>query len=245
MTAVNQKTNSMLKLALVFFLTLLSFAVGTYVGKKYSDNQHKLANLEPNKKEAHESTTTHEVAGHEEGSTAHGKNEAESAGLTDNEVAKMAEEFATETPNEKSDEKTIPIAEVDQKDIHSISSNEKSNHKTSKTTKTLTQAAAEQVEKIQTLQPREPSSIKPQQQMKPAQFTVQIASFQTEEEAKKLTGDLLSKGHKTSFVQAQVNGQTRYRVHVGLFGTSKEANDFKTEFLEKTKMSSAFVQKIQ
>ena len=46
---MSQKTDKMLKLALVFFISLLSFSIGTFVGKKYSDNQHKLAELEPTK----------------------------------------------------------------------------------------------------------------------------------------------------------------------------------------------------
>ena len=46
---MSQKTDNMIKLALVFFVTLLSFSIGTYVGKKYSDNQYKLSLLEPKK----------------------------------------------------------------------------------------------------------------------------------------------------------------------------------------------------
>lgn len=41
------KSDVAVKLVLVFFISLLSFSIGTYIGKKYSDNQHKLAQLEP------------------------------------------------------------------------------------------------------------------------------------------------------------------------------------------------------
>ena len=42
------KTDVVVKLILVFFISLLSFSIGTFVGKKFSDNQHKIAQLEPN-----------------------------------------------------------------------------------------------------------------------------------------------------------------------------------------------------
>lgn len=97
------KSDMFVKLVLVFFISLLSFAIGTFVGKKYSDNQHKLAVLEPNSK-GHQATrevaseTEHgaasaDTAEHEE-KTEHGANKAEKGvALTDAEIAKLAEEF--------------------------------------------------------------------------------------------------------------------------------------------------------
>jgi cell division protein FtsN len=76
-------------------------------------------------------------------------------------------------------------------------------------------------------------------------FTVQIGSFPTQVEAEVLTKSLQGKGYKTSFVPAKVNGQTWFRVNVGLFGTIREAQDYKKEFLEKTKTASAIVQRVQ
>ena len=40
------RTDTLIKLVLVFFLSLLSFSVGTFVGKQFSDSQHKIAALE-------------------------------------------------------------------------------------------------------------------------------------------------------------------------------------------------------
>ncbi len=42
------RTDTLIKLVLVFFLSLLSFSVGTFVGKQFSDSQHKIAELENN-----------------------------------------------------------------------------------------------------------------------------------------------------------------------------------------------------
>ena len=40
----------------MFFISLLSFSIGTFVGKKYSDNQHKISALEPQKHNKEERT---------------------------------------------------------------------------------------------------------------------------------------------------------------------------------------------
>ena len=112
-------TNRIIELCLVFLVSILSFSIGTYVGKKYSDNQHKLALLDPNYK--HESvateTTSHTTAADahvtenhaNESTTATAKTEAnddhgnpikanitDSTPITDADVAKMAEEFSEE-----------------------------------------------------------------------------------------------------------------------------------------------------
>lgn len=97
------KTDVVVKLVLVFFIALLSFSIGTFVGKKFSDNQHKLAQLEPNEHSTevasgggHGETATH---GDERGvASVHpdaGDVKPEKA-LTDDEIAKLAEEFVTD-----------------------------------------------------------------------------------------------------------------------------------------------------
>jgi cell division septation protein DedD len=40
------KTDTLVKLVLIFFISLLSFSVGTFVGKQFSDSQYKMAQLE-------------------------------------------------------------------------------------------------------------------------------------------------------------------------------------------------------
>ena len=77
------KTDVVVKLILVFFISLLSFSIGTFVGKKYSDNQHQLSQLEPQKADR-------EVASvNNEGTTKTGT-------MTDAEIAKLAEEFVSD-----------------------------------------------------------------------------------------------------------------------------------------------------
>ena len=273
-----QNTNSIIKLALVFFISMLSFAIGTYVGKKYSDNQHKLATLEPQKESqenhseqaasAKESenaersvASTHEGTNHEgsnHGEPSANENSHQGKALTDAEVAKIAEEFANdnkENKHEDGESKPIKTAtEHEEKEIKSISGKPnpskahmaETTHSEPATAKSLTRPAAEQIKKMDTEKvERDTASLHPRQNVAPIQFTVQVGSFPTAAEASKLTQDLKGKGYKTSYTPAQVNGQTWYRVNVGLFDTVKEAQDYKKDFLEKTNMSSAIVQKIQ
>ena len=255
---MSQKTDKMLKLALVFFISLLSFSIGTFVGKKYSDNQHKLAQLEPAKNKA---AVNHDFAS----SATEPEKVAASDGsdplLTDNEVAKIAEEFAadSETEAETKDEKTIGTTDSEQKEIKEITVNTvatkndsmmKSVSMPASVPAALPQkSAVSQAKQIQkaidkiknTDVVREVASIPPNA----GQYTVQVGSFPTQAEAQKLSQELVGKGFKSSSVSAQVNGQTWHRVNVGLFGTVREAQDYKKDFLEKTKLTAAIVQRIK
>ncbi len=242
---MSQKTDRMLKLALVFFISLLSFSIGTFVGKKYSDNQHKLAQLEPHK--------SRDVSPQEFAANSEGKNDIPGAArtaaeplLTDNEVAKIAEEFASDTTDSDSSsnltEKSIQITDSEEKDIKEITVGKIPIAKSKAAAKPVAIPAqtTAAIEKIKKLDSREVASIPNSNQ-----YTVQVGSFPTQVEADKLSQDLVNKGYKSSSVSAQVNGQTWFRVQVGLFGTVKEAQDYKKDFLDKTKLSSAIVQRVQ
>ena len=56
--AKESKSDVVMKLILVFFISLLSFSVGTFVGKKFSDNQHKLSKFEPSE-DSHSKSKSH------------------------------------------------------------------------------------------------------------------------------------------------------------------------------------------
>ncbi|MEQ1721754.1 MAG: SPOR domain-containing protein [Pseudobdellovibrio sp.] len=281
---MSQKTDNMIKLALVFFVSLLSFSIGTYVGKKYSDNQHKLALLEPKtapsgdttlKPEEFASDATAETdKAHKAADEVMATNDGKPTALTDSEVAKIAEEFATE--EDTNEEKLVGTIDTEEKTLETISDTSVTNKAPSKVNtvtaapkapskvNTVTaapkapavvakaapvvnqQAAAVEKIKQMTAEERVPASIPVKRDtITPLHFTVQVGSFPTQDEAEKMTKELQTKGYKTTFVPAKVNGQLWYRVNVGLFGTIKEAQDYKKEFLEKTKVSSAIVQRVQ
>lgn len=314
---MSQKTDNLIKLALVFFVSLLSFSIGTYVGKKYSDNQHKLATLEPQKtdaatanahefdseKEATETATAAAEAklGTEPEALVGQVNTERAGALTDSEVAKLAEEFASDEDTTTPEEPVGSIAK-EEKPVGTISAKTalENKAKATRTTAAATPAPAKEeaahaapapavavkkpvaapatpvvaqthtatpaatltetrlpvkneIAKEETaaaVQPtprdeREPASLPPKQEIIPIHYTVQIGSYPTETEASDLTKTLQSKGYKTSYIPAKVNGQLWYRVNVGLFGTIKEAQDYKKEFLEKTNLSSAIIQRVQ
>lgn len=249
---MSQKTDTLIKMGLVFFVTLLSFSIGTYVGKKYSDNQHKLSLLEP-KKETQAHAKTEEFANEpEETAKAHDDSAAQMAAtedmkpaaLTDSEVAKIAEEFATE--DENTEEKIVATINPTEKELKTI---EESTRKATVTNKevahTKTPAPAQTEKTVEVVESRLPASLPPKKEIVPMLYTVQVGSYPTKSEAEKLTQELQSKGFKTSFVPAQINGQTWFRVNVGLFGTIKEAQEYKKEFLVKSKLASAIVQRVQ
>ncbi|MBC7421362.1 MAG: SPOR domain-containing protein [Bdellovibrio sp.] len=249
---MSQKTNTMIKLALVFTVAILSFCVGIFTGKMFSDNQHKLAQLEPQSKPA--SDHQEFASGAESAAAATDAEKAletatsptKETTLTDSEVAKIAEEFASDDSGETSiEEKPIAtVAEHSEKEIKSVPATVNKAAAAKATPKSLTASAIEQLKKMETEQ-RTPASIPIKKEILPMHFTVQVGSFPTEFEAQKMTKDLLGKGFKTSLIPAQVNGQTWFRVNVGLFGSVKEAQDYKKDFLEKTQLTSAFVQKVQ
>lgn len=245
---MSQKTDTVIKLALVFFISLLSFSIGTFVGKKYSDNQHKLASLEP-KKTNDETLNTSEFA------TNRDTEKEKSDKMSDEDVAKIAEEFAqddSQVVTTHDDEK--PIATIEnEKDIKEIpaSTIASTHHSEEKKSGTPTIKAVASHTEMKKIEERKPSSVDAHASTVKAtasastgnMYTLQVGSFPTEAEAGKLVQTLNDKGFKSSFAQATVNGKTWYRVNVGLFGTVKEAQDYKPSFLEKSKLSSAIVQK--
>lgn len=96
--------------------------------------------------------------------------------------------------------------------------------------------------------PREerlPSSLpKDVAQFAVGKFTVQVAAYPLEAEAQRMASDLREKGYSAFYVPANVKGQVFYRVSVGQFATQKEAQTYRTDFLAKSKIGSAIVQRI-
>ncbi len=110
---MNAKIDTFVKLALIFFISLLSFAIGTFVGKKYSDSQYKMASLE---RGGHKATGDQTASFGDHGATqegdgpgtghdqrevasipkaAHGtaKGHGDSEIMNDEEITKLAEEM--------------------------------------------------------------------------------------------------------------------------------------------------------
>lgn len=97
----SSKFDIFIKLSLIFFISLLSFAVGTWVGKRYTEQQHKLAQLEPKKghgEEGHRSTASAEEGEHHAASA--DEHITSEKSISDEEIAKLAEQFVTNEEGE-------------------------------------------------------------------------------------------------------------------------------------------------
>lgn len=243
----SSKTDTMVKLGLVFFIALLSFSIGAFVGKKFSDNQHKLAKYEPAHGEEHgdaHGDSKREVASVPEG---HGDVKPESH-LSDEEIAKLAKEFvsedealgvkheATHAEVKAHDEHPTKVAVHVAKtaDGHGAVAAAKADHDSKSPPETKKAADA-----------RIPSSL-PQVVAPTAngKFTVQVASYSDEAEAQKFAGELKNKGYSAFYIPAKVRGQNWYRVNVGMFPTQDEAQQYRAKLMTEAKVSAAIIQKI-
>ena len=308
------KTDVVVKLILVFFISLLSFSIGTFVGKKFSDNQHKLAQMEPGHGGAAEATAETEVAGeagkgHEErsvASVAHDVTEVKpNQALSDEEIAKLAEEFVTDDEGGKKGEKSAeahgdkhaeaapaheaPAAHAEAKheaapahDAHAApAAYAEAKHEAAPAHDAhAAPAAHEPVRAAASVEGKkaEPSAAaaKVAEGHDPAhgtaahgeekaakaantiptalpkevaasalgKYTVQVASYPKEEEAQNMANELKAKGFSAFYIAAKVKGNTWYRVSVGMFATSKEAQAYRNDLLARAKVSSAIVQQI-
>lgn len=257
------KSDAIVKLVLIFFISLLSFSIGTFVGKKFSDNQYRISTLENG--QGHETETAEHAApasGHgEERETAsvseHATAAAPGQAFTDEQIAKMAEEFVTDDKKSAGENKhdAAPHGDDHAKVAeHGTPAPAPAAHGAAPAAKhgedTPSPAAARVVEnktpqnptvKEHTATPELPKQLAASYLDK---FTVQVASYSSEDEAKKLANDLKKNGYQTFYIPAEVKGQTWYRVNVGVFTTQKEAQDYKGQLLSSSKVNSAIVQKI-
>lgn len=266
---MSSKTDVVVKLALVFFISLLSFSIGTFVGKKYSDNQHQLAALEPQKTTSSAEREVASVSTHDEGKV---------GAMTDEEIAKLAEEFvadettpagetaateghgeesaahgahetvaaapATETKNEPKTDTHKPS--TTKGDKVPVTKNEEPSAAAHAIASGKSPSSLEVAEnKVKGTENRVPSSLpKDVAQFAVGKFTVQVASYADEAEAQRMASDLKTKGYSAFYIPANIKGKTWYRVSVGQFATQKEAQSYRTELLSKAKVGSAIVQKI-
>lgn len=252
---MTMNTNRIIELALVFFISLFSFSIGTFVGKKYSDNQHRLALLEPSKKTDERQAL--EAAAQTETSASTSESE-----ITDADVAKMAEEFSTEGEQLHDGEAThaanhgttasgdsTEAVNVAQMQIRAaaVTAEKAINPTTTKNVKTVKAETKDVLEisanEAEVESQREVASIAAKAKTMQT-YTVQVGSYPSEIEANKMTESLLARGYKANAVPANVNGKTMYRVQVGMFNNFNEAQEYKKELVEKNRLTSAFVQKV-
>lgn len=247
------KSETFIKLGLVFFISLLSFAIGTLVGKEYSDRQYKLSKLEPHGNQQE-----------------HGSREVASEGkhnkLSDEEIAKLAEEFVTDESVENAKEashKEVPAIENAATKAHAEQFEEMND--------TALAAAQDLIEKrIAHTQERNVAATETDKKSLPAKnahatavtaaplqvmpknaaqenvgkYTVQVGSYLKEMEAKKRAETLRSKGYTAFYIPGTLDGKTWYRVNIGTYATQDEAKRANDKFTADNGGERGFVKEI-
>lgn len=240
------KSETFIKLGLVFFISLLSFAIGTLVGSEYRERQYKLSKLEPH------------GGGH--GHTREVASESKSSNkLSDEEIAKLAEEFVTDDAVDAAKEashKTVPAIENHATQAHAEQFDEMNDlalaaaqdliEKKAHPHERKVAATDETTKKIATTT----KSALPQAMPKNAaqenvgKYTVQVGSYLKEDEAKKRAENLRSKGYTAFYIPGVLDGKTWYRVNVGTYATQDEAKRANDKYTADNGGQKGFVKEI-
>ncbi|MCC7403921.1 MAG: SPOR domain-containing protein [Bdellovibrionales bacterium] len=306
------QADTIVKLVLIFFISLLSFSVGTFVGKQVSDSDYKRAALEEDYQSFRQAD-----AGDE-----HGKESGEK--VSEEELSSLTEEFvnkekaaaskeaaprgvaSTKEGHAKTDEHAkaddhgkpeaketeakvtatadqsgykkyskgqpteafVARDEVKKKELaayrEKLGKTEKApehsaaagSHGATDSPGAAPAAAAPVTNEAQrvaegkapTADPakvRTPTSVLPSVATSSVgKYTVQVASYATEDEAKAHAAELKTKGWNSFYLPADIKGRTWYRVSIGLFADQKSATSFREELMKQSSISSAIVQKI-
>lgn len=240
------KVDTIVKVVLVFFVCLLSFSVGTYVGDRFSNYKHRIAQLTG---EQSQDMPT-DLASLEVNSETVTATPSEMEAMTSDEVAKLAASLE-QVESENIDLANSKSKETQIRDIASTPETTKSEPATSlpaqKNTETVTETRNAEA-KVDTTSKMQANEVKANYAGK---YTVQIGSFPTETEAEKLTQDLNKKGLSAFYIAAKVADKkneslvkTWYRVNIGLYGSSKEAESSKNDLMSSKSITNGFVQKI-
>lgn len=236
------RTETLVKLVLIFVISLLSFSVGTFVGKQFSDSQHKMASLEK------EFNTGRDVASAGEAAQTVKKDEA----LTDEDIASLTQEFIDAEKNPA----PAPAAEMP-----AVAMQEKPEAKVEKAAMKETSPMPEKADSVAEAAQRIANDMSPSPNPAPKEripsslprivsgssigkYTVQISSYQLEGDAQSHAKKLIDKGFNAFYVEADIKGKKWYRVSVGLFGTKSSAEQYKKSLIEQAAVTSAIVQKI-
>lgn len=257
------KVEMLVQLVIIFFISLLSFSVGTFVGKQFSDSQHKLEALEGEGGDRGVASVSPDAT----------EVKPEDA-LSDEDIAQLTEEFAkgekkaadllakgdkhSDAPADKGHE---PAGHAEKADKAPAAAHSEGGHggKVEKVVGTVSKSsdghvspAAERVagghSPEPTPKPKEPSRIPsslPDQvaaQNLP-KFFIQVASYAKEDEADKRVEGLKGQGFSAYSVKNEANGKTWYRVGIGAFATETEARDGLKK-VQAAGLNDAFVQKI-
>ncbi len=234
--------NRIIELCLVFLISILSFSIGTFVGKKYSDNQHRLALLDPNYKHDINAVTT--VATTEEPTVEDPATNVEAKPeLTDADVAQLNEEMNEEIEEDPSAYDNSALVKTINPDGTPVA--EKKEKPKKESVKAKAKTGAEMVREVASISEKAKSIVQDTKIVDgKMQYTVQVGAYASAADAEKIVNGLQARGYKATQASATVNGKTWYRVQVGLFSSLKDAQVYKKELVEQNRLTSAIIQRV-
>lgn len=241
-------TNRIIELCLVFFISVLSFSIGTYIGKKYADNQHRLSMLDPNHSQTTELPAT---AVHSEEPV----QKTETASVAEASDSEIHQDGSTQAAKQAEVEQPIAPSmshAISDEDVAKLSAEMEEEEQATpqgKPVKEIQATSTTASKKTETNIVREVASISEKAKSigtstNGAKYTVQVGAYPSTTEADKIVNSLKARGYSAAFTQANVNGKTWYRVQVGSFVTLEEAQAQKKDLVEKNHLSSAIIQRI-
>lgn len=256
-------TDTLVKTVLIFFISLLSFSIGTFVGKKFSDNQHKLVALEPG---SHKENESHDAELEKESSAESSDHEAvaeSDSSETDEHISEAGTKHETVAEGEgDGHEEADKTAEGEGAEAtkeghgsvaatsHATIEKGAAHHEEppSETHVEKRKLAQQEPKKIES--EKEPIKIPSAVAKEVAKngsgnFTIQVASYASPEEAEKKVSELKSLKFESFTTAATIKGSLWYRVNVGMFATIKEAQEHKSLLSEKAKINAAIIQKLR
>jgi len=241
----SSRMDTVLKMLLIAFISLLAFSSGVFFGKQLSDSDYQLRALE----------SDFNQSGFVKLSDSNDADLANIDTKTDLALVDRAEAQAEETINQEE------IAALSEQFVNNekaeIVKNEAESKQAEGASKPDLSAASKAAMRIaQNASPTEPAPQKEPSRIpsslpktvgtsQDVQFTVQVASYPTPEAAQEHANELVKKGYPAFPVAANVQGKTWYRVSVGTFKTQKEAMAYRAELLKQTSLPSAIVQRIR
>lgn len=241
------KTDTLVKLVLILFISLLSFSIGTFVGKQFSDTQYKLAmETDAGGSEMDQERDIASAEGEHfemepsDALTEEDRNSLEAELMQ----AKATEGQELDTTGGHQASETTKIAKVTEK-------NETGTHIIAKETLKRVESAATRIAQGQS-PTRQVASVGMANTAKLplrasadsiGKYTVQVSSHSNEKDALEHAKSLQEKGYGAFYTSADVKGKTWYRVNVGLFGSQTEANESRKKIIG-TDIKNGYVAKI-
>jgi septal ring-binding cell division protein DamX len=253
MPSSGNRVDTAVKLILVFFIALLSFSIGIFVGKSVSDADYREAALERGDFQKFKNSKNLE---HGTGHDAQKDKSAEE--ISDDEIARLTEEFVRESEaaensvaesNDSMDSNGRTIASTnDQKDKMTENKKVEDLEEVTKEAK----LSKESLRIVKDLAPgKDPKKGSIPDKKLPevettsiGKYTIQLASYLKESDAQSHAKKLKDQGYSAFYVSANVNGQQWYRVSVGLFSNLESAQSFKRKLVKQVRAPAAIVQKI-